>query len=108
MEKILKGEGLVYEPDKYVNNFRQFESIISFAKNVFSRKISLDDTDKDQSDLSNKFIGFNKITRTRDIEKRKLKILLKTQMHLIKVEKWFPMLLKVEYFHYNQLKGQVI
>ena len=30
--------------------------------------------------------------------------MLEAQMHFVKVEKWFLMLLEVEYFHYNQLK----
>ena len=29
-------------------------------------------------------------------------------MHFMKVEKWFSMLLKVEYFHYHQLKVQAL
>ena len=42
------------------------------------------------------------------IKKSKKKILLKSKMHSIKVKKWFLMLLKMKYFHYKQLKEQVM
>ena len=31
MEKIFKGEHVVYETNKYVDNFQQYETIISFC-----------------------------------------------------------------------------
>ena len=58
MEKIVKREDLVYETDRYKYNFQQFETIRSFAKNIYVGKITLDDADKTQSDLLNEFPDF--------------------------------------------------
>ena len=38
-EKIVKREGFVYEADKYVYNFLQYETIRSLAKNVLMVKL---------------------------------------------------------------------
>ena len=59
MEKIVKGEHVVYETNKYVDNFQQYETIRSFSKNIFAHIINLDNADKDQSDLLNDCIDFN-------------------------------------------------
>ena len=80
------------------------------TKNAFDGKITLDNAHKDQSDLLNDCIDFRG-TKPRNIEKKKLKrdpIESINKVHYMKVEKWFLMILKVEYFHYNQLKVQVI
>ena len=68
--KIKEGEDLVYETDKYVYNFQQYETIRSFGKYIFAGKITLDNADKDQSNLLNEFIDSNKTTKPRD-KKRK-------------------------------------
>ena len=60
MEKIVKGEHVVYETNKYVDNFQQYETIRSFSKNIFAHIINLDNADNDQSDLLNDCIDFNK------------------------------------------------
>ena len=70
MKKILKREDLLYQRDKYVYNFQQFETIRSFAKTIFAGKITLDNADKDQSDLLNDFIDFKKETKLRNTEKK--------------------------------------
>ena len=70
MKKILKREDLVYQRDKYVYNFQQFETIRSFAKTIFASKITLDNADKDQSDLLNDFVDFKKETKPRNTEKK--------------------------------------
>ena len=63
----------MYKTDRYVYNFQKFETIRSFSKNIFAGKITLGNSNKDQSDLLNNFIDFNKRTKLRDIEKVKLK-----------------------------------
>ena len=60
MKKILKREDLVYKKDKDVYNFQQYEAIRSFAKNIFNRKITLDNADKEQTDLLNDFMDIKK------------------------------------------------
>ena len=44
-----------------------------FCKNIISGKITLDNVDKDQSDLLNGFIDFKKRTKPRDRERKKVK-----------------------------------
>ena len=68
---MVKREHLFYETNKFVYNFQQHETIRSFAKNIFVGKSTLDNADKDQSDLLNDFIDFNKRAKPRDIEKKK-------------------------------------
>ena len=70
---MVKTEDLVYETDIYKYNFQRFETIWSFAKNIYVSKITLDDADKTQSDLLNEFPDFKKGTRPRNKKKRKLK-----------------------------------
>ena len=48
---MIKRVNLVYEIDKYLFNFQQYEIIKSFAKNLFAGKITLDNFVKDQRDL---------------------------------------------------------
>ena len=38
---------LIHKTNKYVYNFQQFETIRSFAKNIFANFIILDNADKD-------------------------------------------------------------
>ena len=73
MKKIVERENLLYEINKYVHNFQQYERITSIAKNILGGKITLDDTDKDQSDLLNELVDFQKEAKPRNKKKRKLK-----------------------------------
>ena len=47
MEKLLDRKDLVYEADNYIYSFQQFETIKSFAKNIFDGKTTLNDAEKD-------------------------------------------------------------
>ena len=49
-------ENLFYKGKKDTCNFRKFDKIRSFSKNIFCNKITLDDADKDQVELSIKII----------------------------------------------------
>ena len=81
----------------------------SFAKNIREGKINLDNADKDQDYLLLETGNFSKSTKPRNVSKKSIReILLKAWMLFMKVERWFLMLLKVEYFQYFQLKKQVI
>ena len=46
IENIVKRGDLIYETNKYVYSFQQFETIRSFAKKNFSDKITLNNADK--------------------------------------------------------------
>ena len=50
-EKMGNREDLNYNTKNYIYNFQQFKTIRPFAKNIFARKITLNDADKDQNDL---------------------------------------------------------
>ena len=50
----------MFEGSKYVHNFQQFETIRSFAKNILGGKITLNNTDEDQSNLLDKVMTFKK------------------------------------------------
>ena len=54
MEKNSKKRGSIYKTNNYVYNLQQYETIRSFARNIFAGKITLGNTDyKGQSDLLN-------------------------------------------------------
>ena len=48
MELRDSSRDLINETRMYVYNFRRFETIRSFAKNIFAGKITLNDSDKDK------------------------------------------------------------
>ena len=64
-------------------------------KNINNDKITIDEANKDQSDLLIEIMNLRKI-------------LFKANIHFLKVDKRFLMILEVEYFHYQQLKVQDI
>ena len=82
---MVNRENLIFKTNKYICQFKQFETIKSSAKNIFGDKIILNNANKDRSNLLTEIVEFKKNTKT--------------------VDKLFLMLLKVEYFHYNQLKA---
>ena len=52
----MNSETLFYKGKKDTYNFQKFDKIRSFYKNIFCNKITLDDADKDQVELSIKII----------------------------------------------------
>ena len=48
------------------------------------------------------------MTDNRPIKTEARQLYVEREVHFMKVEKWFLMILKVEYFHKNQLKVGVI
>ena len=60
-------KSLVYETEKYVYNFQQYETTSSFAKENLAGKITLDNADKDQSDLLIYLKDFKKETKRKYI-----------------------------------------
>ena len=49
MKKMVIREELFYKTDNYIQSFQQFETIRSFAKNIFNSKITLNNADEDHS-----------------------------------------------------------
>ena len=65
-------KNLIYikEYNKYVYNFQQITTIRFFAKNIYWRKISLDDANKNQSVLLLEIGSFNKSRKFSKNKKR--------------------------------------
>ena len=45
-------EKLVYDTDKYKHDFRKFKTITTFGKDIYEGKITLEQADEEQSDLT--------------------------------------------------------
>ena len=58
----------IFETKKYAYNFQKFETLRSFAKNIFSGKTTLKNVDEAQCNLLVEIIGFNKNTKARDFK----------------------------------------
>ena len=100
IEERFVRKDLIYETNKYVFNFQQFKTIKSFGESIFSCKITLDETDKKQSNLLNNIIYFNSRTKPRvKLDKEKKRNVYGSVNALMKVKKQFIMLPRVEYFH---------
>ena len=70
IEKITKRENLVYETDKFVYHFHQYETIRSTTKITFAVKITLINAEKNQNNLLDNLIDFNKRIKPRVKEKK--------------------------------------
>ena len=82
-----------------IYNFKKFQRIRTFGKDIYNGEITLEEADKDQSELVEKINDFIKKTKPRNKEKiQEKKMLKKTCTIFMKVEKWFLMPLKVKYF----------
>ena len=59
MEESIDGEKLVYKTDKHTFDFRKFNTIRTFGKDIYNGKITLEEADESQSDLLNEIKTFN-------------------------------------------------
>ena len=66
-------EKLVYDIGKYKYDFRKFKTIRTFGKDINEGKITLEQADEDQSDLTNKLYNFIKETKPKNADKKNLK-----------------------------------
>ena len=60
MEETIDREKLVYKTDKHTYDFRKFNTIRTFGKDIYSGKITLDEADESQSDLLNEIKTFGR------------------------------------------------
>ena len=93
IEKDVDREKLFYKSHQNKYYFKNFQTIRTFGKDIYNGEITLEEADKDQSDLIEKINDF--IKRTKKDEKKKM--LEKTCTIFMKVKKWFLMSLKVKY-----------
>ena len=99
VEKNVNREKLVYDSGKYTYDFRMFNTIRTFGEDLYEGKITLEEADEDQSDLTDMINEFTKETRPRNSgKKQEKKPLQKACIIFSMQEKWFLMALKANYF----------
>ena len=99
VEKNVDREKLVYDSGKYTYDFRMFNTIRTFGGDLYEGKITLEEADEDQSDLTDMINEFTKETRPRNSgKKQEKKPLQKACIIFSMQEKWFLMALKANYF----------
>ena len=74
IEKTIDREKLVYKASGNTYDFRKFQTIRTFGENIYEGKITLEEADKDQSDLSSEIKNFNDKTRPKNYKKKARKI----------------------------------
>ena len=78
MEGSIDKEKLIYKSNKYTYDFRNFQAIRIFGKDIYEGQITFEEGDEDQSDLLNEIKNFNdKIRPKNNIKKQEKEIVLK-------------------------------
>ena len=96
-QKNVDREKLIYETDKYTYRFKNFQTK-AFGRDIYEGKITIKEADEYQADLLTEIMNFRKNTKPRSQEKNeKKKLLFKTCIIFLRVEKKFLMLLKGKY-----------
>ena len=67
IEKNVDREKLVYKASEYEYDFRIFNTIRTFGEDIYNGKITLEEADKDQSDLADEINKFIKETKLKKI-----------------------------------------
>ena len=73
IEKTTDREKLVYKANGNTYDFRKFQTIRTFGNDIYEGKITLEEADKDQSDLSSEIKKFNDKTRPKNYLKKQEK-----------------------------------
>ena len=73
IEKNVGREKLVYEANEFTYSFKNFQTIKTVSTDIFEGKITIEETDKYQTDLLAEIITFRKNTKPRSQEKKKNK-----------------------------------
>ena len=83
-------------------DFRNFRKIKTFGRDIFEGNVTLDETNIERDNLLRDIRSFHSRTRPQNDAKMQQKILeknfLKTCINFVKQEKYFLMILKIEYF----------
>ena len=99
IEKNVDREKLVYETSKYTYSFKNFQTINTFATDIYEGKIAIEEADEYQINLLVEIMNFKKNTNSRSKEKKQeKKMFLKTCINFGRVEKKFLTLLQAKYF----------
>ena len=70
IEKNVDRQKQIYDADKYKYDFRKFNTIRTFGEDIYNGKITLEETDEDQSDLADKINEFTKKIRPKSDKKK--------------------------------------
>ena len=73
MEESIDREKLVYKTDKHTFDFRKFNTIRTFGKDIYNGKITLEEADESQSDLLGEIKKINDKTRPQALKKKQIK-----------------------------------
>ena len=73
IEKNVDREKLLYKANGNTYDFRKFNTIRTFGKNIYEVKINLEEADKGQLDLLNEIKNFSEKTRPKGYKKRQEK-----------------------------------
>ena len=66
-------EKLVYDTGKYKYDFRKFKTIRTFGNDIYEGKITLEQADEDQSNLTNELYNFIKEIKPKNADKKNKK-----------------------------------
>ena len=69
--KNVNREKLIYETNEYTYSFKNFQTIKTFGRDIYEGKITIEETDKYQTDLIAKIMNFRKNTKPRSQEKKR-------------------------------------
>ena len=73
IERNVDREHLIYDAGKYTYDFRILNPIRTFGEDIYNGKITLEEADKDQSNLADEINDFIKTTKPRNNEKKQEK-----------------------------------
>ena len=73
IEKNIDREKLIYKTNKHTYDFRKFNTIRTFGKDIYNGKITLEEADESQSDLLNEIKTFNDKTRPKTFWQKEIK-----------------------------------
>ena len=74
IEKNVDREKIIYEINEYTYNFKSFQSIKTFGRDIYEGKITIEEGNEYQTDLLTEIINFRKNTKPRSQEKKTRKI----------------------------------
>ena len=62
------------QSNKYVYIFQQFKTTRTFVKNFFMGGVTLNDADKDQSNLLFEIVKFGRVTKPGEVVRKKIEL----------------------------------
>ena len=99
IEKTIDRERLVYRASEYTYKFRNLRTVKTFCRDIYEGKIILEEGNLDQDNLLRDIRNLIIKQDHKMIEKyKKKRLFLKTCIDFLRQEKYFLMVLIIEYF----------